>query len=42
MKDLGMAYEYFEKPGATHAMIAPSLPKVFDFFNRHKRNGEGE
>jgi predicted peptidase len=35
MKELGMTYEYFEKPGGTHAMVAPSLPKVFDFFDRH-------
>lgn len=37
MKELGMTYEYFEKADGTHAMVAPSLEKVFAFFNKHKR-----
>jgi predicted peptidase len=40
MKELGMTYEYFEKPGGTHAMVAPSLPKVFDFFGRHAKRAK--
>ncbi|MHC4596423.1 MAG: carboxylesterase family protein [Planctomycetota bacterium] len=35
MKELGMTYEYFEKADGTHAMVAPSLAKVFVFFNKH-------
>jgi dipeptidyl aminopeptidase/acylaminoacyl peptidase len=37
MKELGMTYEYFEKADETHAMVAPSLEKVFAFFNKHRR-----
>jgi len=37
MKELGMTYEYFEKADGTHAMVAPSLSKVFVFFNKHRR-----
>jgi dienelactone hydrolase len=37
MKALGMTCEYFEKPGGTHAMVVPSLPRVFDFFDRHAK-----
>jgi poly(3-hydroxybutyrate) depolymerase len=37
MKELGMTYEYFEKADGTHAMVAPSLTKVFAFFNKHGR-----
>jgi predicted peptidase len=37
MKELGMTYEYFEKPGGTHAMTTSSLPRIFEFFNRHQR-----
>ncbi|MCX7016689.1 MAG: dienelactone hydrolase family protein [Candidatus Sumerlaeota bacterium] len=40
MKELGMTYEYFEKPGGTHAMVQPSLPKVFDFFDKHHKGGK--
>jgi predicted esterase len=37
MKELGMTYEYFEKADGTHAMVAPSLEKMFVFFNKHRR-----
>jgi len=37
MKELGMTYEYFEKTDGTHAMVVPSLAKVFAFFNKHQR-----
>jgi len=37
MKELGMTYEYFEKTDGTHAMVAPSLTKVFAFFDKHGR-----
>ena len=37
MKELGMTYEYFEKADGTHAMVAPSLARVFAFFNKHRR-----
>ncbi len=36
MKELGMNYAYFEKADGTHAMVQPSLAKIFDFFNRVK------
>ncbi len=35
MKKLSMTYEYFEKPDGTHAMVLPSLTKVFAFFDKH-------
>jgi len=38
MRELGMTHEYFEKPGGTHAMLEPSRPRIFEFFNRHKRS----
>ena len=37
MKELEMTYEYFEKADGTLAMVAPSLEKVFAFFNKHRR-----
>jgi len=37
MKELGMTHEYYELPGVTHAAVIPSLPHVFEFFNRHRR-----
>lgn len=37
MKELGMAYEYFEKADGIHAMVALSLEKVFAFFTKHRR-----
>ena len=40
MKELGMTHEYWEIPGGTHALVAPSLPRVFEFFNRHRRVGK--
>jgi predicted peptidase len=40
MKELDMTHEYFEKPDGTHAMVRVSLPRVFDFFDRHA-GGQG-
>ena len=37
MKELGMTYEYFEKPGGTHAMLESSRPRILAFFDRHSR-----
>lgn len=37
MKELGMRYEYFEKPGGTHAMLEASRPRIFQFFDQHRR-----
>ncbi len=37
MKELGMTYEYWEKRGGTHALLGESLPRVFAFFNKHKK-----
>ncbi len=39
MKKLSMTYEYFEKADGTHAMVLPSLAKVFAFFNKHTGTG---
>jgi poly(3-hydroxybutyrate) depolymerase len=38
MKKLEMTYEYCEIPGGDHVRVAAqNLPKIFDFFNKHKR-----
>jgi predicted peptidase len=38
MKAMGMTVEYFEPEGATHGgMIAPTTPRVFEFFAGHKK-----
>ncbi len=37
MQELGMTYEYFERAGGTHAMLEPSRPRIFEFFDRHVR-----
>jgi hypothetical protein len=38
MKGLGMTAEYFEPEGATHGgMIAPTTPRVFEFFAKQRR-----
>ena len=39
MKELGMDYEYIEVKGGGHVLIAfENLPKIFEFFNKHKRS----
>src|SRR5947207_1302731 len=36
MKELGMTHEYVEVAGGDHgSVVAPNLPNMFDFFNRH-------
>jgi predicted peptidase len=36
MKEMGMTAAYFEPEGATHgSMIAPTVPRVFEFFDKH-------
>src|SRR5690606_25198930 len=38
MKELGMTYEYIEVKGGDHIFVAFSnLPKIFAFFDKHKR-----
>jgi poly(3-hydroxybutyrate) depolymerase len=38
MKKLGMAHEYIEIAGGDHVSIAAqNLPKIFEFFDKHKR-----
>ena len=38
MKKLGMDYEYIEVAGGDHVSIAAqNLPKIFEFFNKHRR-----
>jgi poly(3-hydroxybutyrate) depolymerase len=38
MKKLGMTYEYIEVPGGDHVRVAfQNMPKIFDFFDKHKR-----
>lgn len=38
MKKLEMTYEYIEEPDGDHISIAAAnMPKIFEFFNKHKR-----
>ncbi|HEX4998766.1 MAG TPA: alpha/beta hydrolase-fold protein [Terriglobia bacterium] len=38
MKDLEMTYQYIEVAGGDHiSVVAPNLPKIFDFFDKHPR-----
>lgn len=37
MKELRMTHDYFEKADGTHAMVEPSLEKVFAFFSKHSK-----
>jgi poly(3-hydroxybutyrate) depolymerase len=38
MKELKMTYEYIEVPGGGHVDVAfKNLPKIFEFFNAHKK-----
>ena len=38
MKELGMTHEYLEYPNGDHITVAfTSLPKIFAFFDKHKR-----
>jgi enterochelin esterase-like enzyme len=38
MKKLGMTHEYIEVAGGDHVAIASqNLPKIFEFFNKHRR-----
>ena len=32
-----MTHQYCEIAGGTHALVIPSLPHIFEFFNRHQR-----
>jgi hypothetical protein len=38
MKKLEMTYEYLEIEGGDHgSVVAQNFPKIFDFFDKHKR-----
>ena len=38
MKELGMTYEYIEVEGGDHgSVVSPNIPKMFDFFDKHKK-----
>ena len=38
MKKLEMTHDYIEMPDGDHGnIIAPNMPKIFDFFDKHKR-----
>jgi poly(3-hydroxybutyrate) depolymerase len=38
MKEFGMTYEYIEVAGGNHVDVAfQNLPKIFDFFDKHRR-----
>lgn len=42
MKKNEMTYEYVEVPGGDHVGVAaPNLPKMFEFFEKHKRKPKG-
>jgi len=39
LKRLGVEHQYVEVPGGTHGgVVAPNLPGMFDFFDRHKKH----
>jgi poly(3-hydroxybutyrate) depolymerase len=41
MKKLDMTYEYIEVPGGGHVDVAfQNLPKIFDFFDKHRKKGK--
>lgn len=41
MKRLGMTHEYLEIPDGDHINVAfTSLPRIFEFFEKHKRKGK--
>jgi poly(3-hydroxybutyrate) depolymerase len=41
MKTLDMTHEYVEDPNADHgSVVAANLPKIFEFFNKHKRTNK--
>ena len=43
MKQLEMTHEYIEDEDGGHIFVAfENLPKIFDFFNKHRRNGAKE
>lgn len=43
MKRLGMTHEYIEVPGGDHITVAfTTLPKIFAFFDQHKRGAKGK
>jgi dipeptidyl aminopeptidase/acylaminoacyl peptidase len=43
MKKLEMTYEYIEVPGGDHGSVwAENVPKIFDFFDKHKRKEKKE
>ena len=38
MRQMGMTAEFVEIDGGTHmSMIAPTMPKIFEFFQMHAR-----
>ena len=38
MKKLEMTYEYLEIEGGDHgSVVGQNVPKIFDFFDKHKR-----
>ena len=38
LKRLGGEHQYVEVPGGTHGnVVAPNLPAMFDFFDRHRK-----
>ncbi len=38
LKELNYTYQYFEPAEGTHeSIVAPALPQIFDFFDKHKR-----
>jgi predicted peptidase len=39
-KDIGIDVTYIEVAGGSHSgVVAPNLPAMFEFFNKHKKNG---
>ena len=43
MKELKMTYEYVEMPGGDHVNVAfKGLPRIFDFFDAHKKLAKPE
>jgi dipeptidyl aminopeptidase/acylaminoacyl peptidase len=39
LKKLGVEHEYIEVKGGTHGdVVAPNIPRIVDFFLRHRRS----
>lgn len=40
MKELKMTHEYIELPNGDHLNVIKEMPKIFEFFNKHRKPGK--